>query len=55
MKRVLVDQGSGAEIIFLDFYKGFNLKLEDMTTYDSHLVSFDGKLVILKDQIRLPM
>ncbi|XP_030924929.1 uncharacterized protein LOC115951961 [Quercus lobata] len=55
VKRILIDQGSGAEIIFLDLYKGFNLKLEDLTAYDSHLVSFDGKVVILIDQIRFPV
>ena len=27
---------------------------EDLTAYDSPLVSFDGKVVILKGQIRLP-
>ena len=41
--------------MFPDFYKGFNLKLEDLISYDSHLVSFDGKVVILRDQIRLPV
>ena len=53
MKRVLVDQGSGAEIMYPDLYKGLNLKLEDLTTYDSPLVSFDGKVVIPRGQIRL--
>ena len=54
MKRVLVDQGSGAEIMYPDLYKGLNLKPEDLTAYDSPLVSFDGKVVIPKGQIRLP-
>ena len=36
-------------------YRGLNLKLEDSTTYDSPLVSFDGKIVTLKGQIRLPV
>lgn len=34
VKRVLVDQGSGAEIMYPDLYKGLNLKSEDLTTYD---------------------
>ena len=55
MKRVLVDQGSGAEIMYLDLYKRLNLKLEDLTTYDSPLVNFDGKVFILRGQIRLSM
>ena len=53
MKRVLVDQGNGAEIMDPDLYKGLNLKLENLTTYDSPLVSFDGKAVIPRGQIRL--
>ena len=53
MKRVLVDQGSGAEIMYPDLYKGLNLKLEDLTSYDSPLMGFDGKVVIPKGQIRL--
>ena len=55
MKRVLVDQGSGVEIMYPDLYKGLNLKLEDLTTYDSPLVSFDGKVVFSRSQIRLPV
>ena len=46
MKRVMVDQGSGTKIIYLDLYRGLNLKPEDLTAYDSLLVSFDGKVVI---------
>ena len=55
VKRVLVDQGSGAEIIYPDLYKGLNLKPKDLTTYDSPLVSFDGKVVFSRSQIRLPV
>ena len=55
MKRVMVDQGSGAEIMYPDLYKGLNLRPEDLTAYNSPLVSFDGKVVILRGQIRLPM
>jgi len=55
VKRVLVDQGSGVEIMDPDLYKGLNFKLEDLTTYDSPLVSIDGKVVIPRGQIRLPV
>ena len=55
VKRVLVDQGNGAEIMYPDLYKGLNLKPEDLTTYDSPLVSFDGKVVFSRSQIRLPV
>ena len=41
--------------MYLDLYKGLNLKPEDLTAYDSPLVSFDGKLITPKGQIRLPM
>ena len=46
VKRVLVDQGRGAKIMYPDLYKGLNLRLEDLTAYDSPLVSFDGKVII---------
>ena len=55
MKRVMVDQGSGVEIMYPNLYRGLNLKPEDLTAYDSPLVSFDGKVVIPKGQIRLSM
>ena len=55
VKRVMVDQGSGAEIMYLDLYKGLNLRPEDLIAYDSPLVSFDGKVIIPKGQIRLPV
>ena len=55
VKRVLVDQASGAKIMYPNLYKGLNLKPEDLTTYDSPLVSVDGKVVIPRVQIRLPV
>ena len=41
--------------MYPDLYRGLNLKPEDLTTYDSTLLSFDGKIVIPMGQIRLPM
>ena len=55
MRRVMVDQGSAVEIMYLDLYKGLNLKSEDLTPYSSPLVSFEGKVVIPRGQIRLPV
>ena len=55
VKRVMVDQGSAAEIIYPDLYKGLNLKAKDLTPYSSPLVSFKGKVIIPKVQVRLPM
>ena len=48
-----MDQGSGAEIMYSDLYKGLNLKPEDLTSYNLPLIGFDGKVVFLKGQIRL--
>ena len=55
MKRVMVDQGSAAEIMYPDLYRGLSLKTEDLTPYSSPLVSFEGKIIIPKGQIRLPV
>ena len=55
VKRVIVDQGSVAEIMYPVLYKGLGLKPEDLTTYSSPLVSFEGKMVVPKGQIRLPV
>ncbi|XP_030936095.1 uncharacterized protein LOC115961219 [Quercus lobata] len=55
MKRVLVDQGSAVEVMYPDLYKGLNLKPEDLSAYDSPLVSFEGKTVTPKGMIRLPV
>ena len=55
VKRVLVDQGSAEEVMYPDSYKGLNLKLEDLTPYDSPLVSVEGKTVTPRGQIRLPI
>ena len=55
VKRVSVDQGSAVEIMYPNLYKGLNLKPEDLTVYDSPLVSFEGKTITPRGQIRLPI
>ena len=55
VKRVMVNQGSGAKIMYPDLYKGMNLRPEDLMTYNSPLVGFDGKIVSPRGQIRLPV
>ena len=55
VRRVLVDQGSAVEIMYPNLYKGLNLKPEDLTAYESPLISFEEKTVIPKGQIRLPI
>ena len=55
VKMVMIDQGSATEIMYPDLYKGLGLKPESLTAYSSLLVSFEGKMVVLKGQIRLPV
>ena len=55
MKRVIINQDSAAEIMYPDLFKGLNLKLENLIAYSSPLISFNGKMVIPKGQIRLLM
>ena len=55
MKKVLVDQRSAIEIMYPDLHKVLNLRSKDLTAYDSPLVSFEGKTIIPKRQIRLPI
>lgn len=46
VKRVMIDQGSRAEIMYLDLYKGLGIKIENLMKYDTPLVRFDGKMVM---------
>ena len=55
VKRVMVDQGNATEIMYPDLYKRLNLKAEDLTPYSSTLMSFEGKIIIPKGQVRLPV
>ena len=55
VRRLLIDQDSAVEIMYPNLYKGLNLKPEALTAYESPLVSFEGKIIIPKCQIRLPI
>ncbi|XP_030958737.1 uncharacterized protein LOC115980644 [Quercus lobata] len=55
VKRVMIDQGSGADVMYLDLFDGLGLKNQDLTKYDTPLVSFDGRVVIPESQISLPV
>ena len=55
VKRVMVDNGSVAEIMYPNLYKGLNLKSKDLMPYSSPLMSFNRKLIIPKGMIRLPI
>ena len=48
VKRVMVDQGSGVNIMYLDLFRGLGLRKEDLVKHTSPLVRFDGKVVILE-------
>ena len=51
----MVDQGSAAEIMYPDHFKGLGLKPKELSVYSSPLVSFEGKTVVPRGQIRLPV
>ena len=44
VKRVMIDQGSGAEIMYSNLCKGIGLKPKDLSKYDTPLVGFKGKV-----------
>ena len=51
VKRVLVDQGSGADVIYPNLFQGLGLKNKDLSKYDTPLVGFNGRMVILEGHI----
>lgn len=51
----MINQESGAEIMYPDLYNGLTLKLEDLSKYDTPLIEFNGKTIVLKGMIRLPV
>ena len=53
VKKVMVDQRSGANVMYPDLFKGLGLKSQDLIKYDTPLVSFNGRVVIPKGQISL--
>nr|XP_023922419.1 uncharacterized protein LOC112033877 [Quercus suber] len=55
VKRVIVDEGNEADVMYPDLFKGLGLKKEDLTKYSIPLAGFDSKVVISKGQISLPV
>ena len=55
VKRFMIDWGSRAEIMYLDLCRGLGLKDEDLIKYDTPLIGFDRKMVMLVGQIKLLM
>ncbi|XP_075665983.1 uncharacterized protein LOC142635777 [Castanea sativa] len=52
VKRVMINQGNGAEIIYPDLYKGLRLKPKDLSRYNTPLVGIDGRIMTLEGQIK---
>ena len=42
-------------MMYSDLYRGLGLKKEDLSKYDTPLMGFDGRMVILEGQISLPV
>lgn len=55
VKRVMIDQGSGADVMYPDLFEGLGLKTQDLAKYNTPLVSFNGRIVIPEGQISLPV
>ena len=55
VKSVLVNQGSGAKIMYPDLYRGLNLRLEDLDRFGSSLMGFNGRMVVPRGMIKLPV
>ena len=46
VKRVMIDQGNEADVMYPDLFRRLGLKNEDLSKYSTPLVGFDGKVVI---------
>lgn len=55
VKRILVDQGSSAEVMFYSLFKRLGLKEDDLTPTDVPLVGFSGSPVYPLGKISLPV
>nr|XP_023875521.1 uncharacterized protein LOC111987994 [Quercus suber] len=55
VKRVMIDQGSKVDMMYLDLFKGLRLEKQDLSKYNIPLVGFDGRVVIPEGQISLPV
>lgn len=55
MKRLMLDRGSGSEIMFPNLYKLLGLKPEDLSKYEFSLIGFDGRTMTPNGIIKFPM
>ena len=51
----MIDQGRGDDEMYPNLFEGLGLKNQDLMRYNMPLVSFDGRVVIPKGQISLPV
>ena len=51
----MIDQGSGVDVMYPNLFKGLRLRRKDLSKYDTPLVRFDSRVVILQGQISLPV
>ena len=55
MHKVMVNEGSGAKIMYPNLFRGLGLKKKDLESYETPLMGFDRKMVIPKGRIKLPV
>ena len=55
VKKVMVDQRSGVNAMYLDLFKGLRLKDEDLFKYDMPLVGLMARWLFPKGKISLPV
>ncbi len=55
VKRVLIDQGSFAEVIYHDLYKKLGLGETDLTSFNSLVFGFSGESIIPRGKTTLPV
>nr|XP_023920167.1 uncharacterized protein LOC112031682 [Quercus suber] len=55
VKRIMIDQGSRADVMYPDLFRGLGLRAENLSKYNTPLVGFDGKMVAPEGQISLPV
>ena len=51
----MIDQGSRADVMYPDLFKGLELRKEDLMKHTSPLVGFNSKVVIPERQISFPV
>ncbi|XP_023919105.1 uncharacterized protein LOC112030672 [Quercus suber] len=55
VKKVMIDQGSGANVMYPDLFKGLKLRNKDLSKCTTPLVRFDGRMIVPEGQISLPV